>query len=285
MNIATLNPQLGVVIVDYNSHQQSLEAALAAAETAGRPGIAVIVDNGSSSPLESALSWIERLSGLGWQHEVVALPANRGFAGGVNAGLARLGDQADFVLLLNPDARPKPGCLPALLDEMTLHAEASAVGPMLTSADGAPHRYDHGQEPTLLNQLLLRLDVLLRSPVAGPFEAEEADWISAGCMLLRARALRQVGTFDEGFFLYFEDIDWCRRARQAGWTIRYQPLVQAVHTNRPLYGERWRRLLYMRGMRRYYLKHYGAGSAVALSAGQQLYQIAISWLLRSRLIK
>jgi GT2 family glycosyltransferase len=89
---------------------------------------------------------------------------------------------------------------------------------------------------------------------------------------LRAAALAEVGTLDEGIFMYFEDTDLCLRMRRRGWLVYFVPGAAVTHYNKPSYADRARRANYYRGLSHYYARHYGrlAGLAIRLTAGARL---------------
>jgi GT2 family glycosyltransferase len=198
---------------------------------------------------------------------------NRGFGAGVNAGVeaavAAVGP-ADAYLLVNPDCTlpaPSYGRLVAALDD---DPGLAAVAPLMRYPDG---RYGiaGGPEPGMLKEWLaaLRVDHLvprrlrrllprrLRAylavePGAG---VRTVAWVSGYCMLVRASALRSVDGFDPGFFLYFEDVDLCRRLRGLGWRIALVADSVADHTESASTARVGKDRLYRTGRRTYFDKH------------------------------
>jgi GT2 family glycosyltransferase len=138
---------------------------------------------------------------------------------------------------------------------------------LLTRA-GEPQPFSYGDAPSLGYLLrrgtraLLRRDPLHRWDVAAPLAAE---WVSAACVAVRAEAVRQVGPFDEGFFMYFEDVDWGLRLRRAGWGVIYDPCFPVTHLGGASQGAP-RRIVptYYRSLIRFHRKHYGWASALLL---------------------
>jgi GT2 family glycosyltransferase len=157
--------------------------------------------------------------------QVVRTTVNRGFAGGVEAGLAVV--DTPFVALLNNDAVAEPDWLARLTAALEEHPEAAAVTSRLLLADVAP--------PTLNNTGVLLLDDGygadrgLGAPAESYAEPDEVFGFSGGAALLRTDALRAVGGFPAPFFLYYEDTDTSWRLRQAGWTVRYEPSAVVHH--------------------------------------------------------
>jgi N-acetylglucosaminyl-diphospho-decaprenol L-rhamnosyltransferase len=167
----------------------------------------------------------------------VRLTRNGGFAHGCNVGW-RLGT-APFVLFLNPDARLDVRSLRTLAEALERDERLGAVAPRLVGEDGAlslsqrqfPRlRTTYAQaiglhrafpEARWADELVRRAPSYLRDG--------EPDWVSGACLLVRRRALEALGGLDEGFFMYCEDIDLCRRLRTAGFGIRFEPGAEAVH--------------------------------------------------------
>src|SRR5262249_30784047 len=150
--------------------------------------------------------------------------ANLGFAGGVNRAAAHAA--GDALLVLNSDARLTPGAPRLMLGVLEAHPQAALVGPTLRYPDGraqaSAFRFPG------LNQVMLDLfpiDRLADSRLNGRITASEPTQIDhplGACMLIRGAAWADVGPLDQGYFMYMEEIDWCRRARLRGWQIWHQ---------------------------------------------------------------
>jgi len=165
---------------------------------------------------------------------LVANSENLGFGAAVNQGLQRC--SGDMILLLNPDARLQ--CSLAMLSERLARLPlAAGIGFRQVDESGF-FQLSFGPPPWLFAELVrnlvqrrldrrnawvaARLDRIFCRPMRVP-------WVSASCLLLRSRPLRDIGGFDERFFLYFEDIDLCLRLRQLGGEIWYDPTLTIVH--------------------------------------------------------
>jgi N-acetylglucosaminyl-diphospho-decaprenol L-rhamnosyltransferase len=214
------------IVVSYNSHEVVRRCV---APLAARPEVRVIVVDNAS--LDGTLDALD-----GAPVVTLARPRNEGFARACNIGW-RTSD-APFVLLLNPDAVLTWSALRVLIRALEDHPEVAVVGPRLERADGtlelSQHRFPrlsttYGQA-LFLHRLLRRArfedDVRNALAYARP---QSPDWLSGACLLIRRPVLEALGGLDERFFLYREDVDLCRRVRDRGLTVRYEPRAVALH--------------------------------------------------------
>lgn len=214
---------IGLVVVNFAS-ARLVEASLAVIDLAAVPARAIVVDNFSG--------WSERsfVTGLCRRHgwTLVAPPDNRGFAAGVNLGVARAFDLGcSGVVLLNPDARLETDAAVAL--RAGLDAEpAVVVAPRLVNSAGVTVFSGSWLDPQTGR---IRSWPPVRSTAAA--EAGESGrwqfWLTAACLAVSATAWRQVGGFDEGYFLYWEDVDFSHRCRRLGVDLRVRADLVAVH--------------------------------------------------------
>lgn len=270
---------LGVVVVTYDSagHLDRLLASLRR-EAAGTSVRVVVVDNGSSdATLERARAHDDVLT--------VAGHGNLGYAGGINVGTRHLAD-VDAVLVLNPDLVVEPGAVAALLARLQ-RPEAGLVLPLLLHDDGtvAPSLR---REPTVTRALgdavLGRylgdrpawLSETVRDPTAYAWP-HPADWGTGAAVLVRAATARSVGDWDERFFLYSEETDYCRRVREAGWEVWFEPAARVRHAQGGSgTGPQLTALLQVNRVR-YARKHRSAAAAGATLAVTALTSAARTW--------
>jgi GT2 family glycosyltransferase len=229
-------------------------ASVAGAET-------VVVDNGSSDGTPDAVR--ERFPGVR-----VVEAENRGLAAGWNRGIAET--DAEHVLVLNADAWLVEDALARLLDAADRHPRAAAIGPRLLDPDGTLQRSVRGY-PTLwrlateylyLRKLAPRSQALNAFYGAGfDHESERVvEWVMGACFLLRRSAYAAVGPFDERYFLFSEEVDWMRRAADAGWDVVFTPTARCVHVGGAAHGGRLFREN-VRGHLRYLSLHGRPGEA------------------------
>ncbi len=221
--------RVGVVVVAYESRDVLLGALDSIAAHAGVPAEVAVVDNASTDGSVDAVR--ARHPGA----RVLSNPVNRGFSAACNQGWRAL--ETPLVLFLNPDAEVLPGALPALAAVFDRRADAGVAGPRTLNEDGSV-QVSTGPDLTLASerrQRRLVAGVRERAPWALA-EADarhsrehEPDWVSGSCLMARRQALEAVGGFDEGYFLYEEDADLCRRVRAAGFRVVFTPDAVVRH--------------------------------------------------------
>ena len=186
---------------------------------------------------------------------------NLGFAGGVNRAAPEA--SGEHMLVLNSDARLEPGALDLLLQHLNSHPRAGLVAPALRYADGRAQASAFVFPGLLQIALdLYPINRLMDSRINGRISStvpRQVDYPLGACMLIRRAAWHDVGPLDEGYFMYLEEIDWCRRARARGWQIWHQPRAIAMHhggsstSQQPdaMFAQLWRSRL------RYYARFHG----------------------------
>jgi GT2 family glycosyltransferase len=249
---------LEVVIVSHGA-QELLRNCLRSLEAHPATGTARITVVDSGSP-DSTPDLVER------EFPAVRLirRGNIGFSAANNLALRE--DAADAVLLLNPDTEVYAGTLDAALARLRSDPRVGMVGCKLVTASGELDHACKRSFPTPLSALA-HFTGLGRSEAApgalsqyratelGDDEAGEVDAVNGAFMLCRAEAVREVGLLDEGYWLYMEDLDWCRRFWQAGWKVYYEPAGVALHVKGGSSGKRRapkQEIAFHRGMGRFY---------------------------------
>ncbi len=255
-----LTPRLSIVVVNY--HQWRDTAGLVH-QLRGSPCLergaaeVVVVDNHAARCRTAAR--LRRTPGVSlrrWRR-------NHGFARAVNEG-CRL-SRGEWVLLLNPDITLDPGFIDAALalaDRRAAdHPRLGVVGFRLRNPDGSAQP-STGPFPTLAGTLSrLLLPRRIRKYDAGPADMRRpVDWATGCCLLVRRACWEELGGLDPDYFLYYEDVDLCRRARARGWAVAYEPTPSAVH-HHPLHGRAvppHLRLVTRHALMTYALKHWPA---------------------------
>ena len=169
-----------------------------------------------------------------------AMDKNRGFGAAMNRGLETA--RGSYVLIFNPDIVVAPGSLEALHAYMEANPDVGMVAPKLLNPDGtlqySCNRYHEPMIPVYRRTPLGKFAFAQRAVDRflmkdDPHdETREVDWLMGSSLFTRRAALDEVGTFDDGFFMYFEDTDLCRRFWEKGWRVMYHPEVSMVHYHR-----------------------------------------------------
>ncbi len=228
------------------------------------------------------------------QVHLIANTDNRGFPAANNQGLAVA--RGRYVLLLNPDTEVIGNALETMVAFADAHPDVGIVGPQLLNPDGTVQS-SRRRFPTLATallestwlqpyaprRLLSRYYVLDRPDD----EIQDVDWVTGAALMARGEAIEQVGPLDEGFFMYSEELDWCRRFREAGWRVVYLPTARVIHH----VGKSSEQVLPARHIHfqtskvRYFRKYHGpvaAGLLRLVLLGNYLWQIGLEggkWLL------
>jgi GT2 family glycosyltransferase len=259
---------VSIVVLNYNTRDH-LRACLMALQDEGSTSLgggrleaeAFVVDNASSDDSTELVA-----TDFAWAH-LIRSAHNGGFAYGNNLALRRAKGQA--VLVLNPDTLIPRGGLAALMQRMEAHPEAGIIGPKLLRPDGSMHLACRRSFPTpsiAFYRLAGLSRLFAKSPRFGRYNltyvdsdvAIEVDSVCGACLLVRRSVIERIGLLDERFFMYGEDLDWCLRARQAGWTVRYEPSVVVQHQHGAASRKRALRTTFhfFRAMDLFYRKHY-----------------------------
>jgi GT2 family glycosyltransferase len=210
-------------IIISNGRRDDTLACLAALQAAAVPGMRItVLDNASSD------GTVEAIRTHFADVEVIVLPENRGYAGNNNLGMAMALEQgARWVFLLNDDADVAADCVQRMVTLGETEPRIAAVGSLVL----------HHDEPEVIQSAGGCIDTRLRpthmlpnEPMsAAPRAPYEVDWASGCALLVRTAALREVGLLDERYFLYWEETEWCMRARAGGWRILVEPGARTWH--------------------------------------------------------
>jgi N-acetylglucosaminyl-diphospho-decaprenol L-rhamnosyltransferase len=260
---------LDVVIVSYRS-RQLLRACLEAlrAHSPSVPMSIAVVDNGSGD------GTVEVLAGEFPEVDLVVSSRNLGFAAATNLGARR--GTSPYLLALNPDTAVTEGALDKVLAVLEDHPEVAVVGPRLLRPDLSLDHAARRSFPTPLSALG-HFTGIGRRAKSGPLAAYRApevesgpvDAVNGAFMLMRRSAFEEAGGFDEGYWMYMEDLDFSYRLRQRGWLSWYEPSAIVMHVKGgTVGGPRPARLNwhFHRGMGRFYRRHYASQHSPAMNA-------------------
>jgi hypothetical protein len=226
---------LSIIIVSWNVRdllQRCLDSILEKPDFYEKPGFwqVIVVDNGSTD------GSVEMVRTEFPDVHLIANEDNRGFPAANNQGITVA--QGRYVLLLNPDTEVVADALATMVAFADDHPDVGMIGPQLLNPDGSVQS-SRRRFPTLATaffestwlepyaprRLLDRYYIRDR-----PYDAiQDVDWITGAAMLARREAIDEVGLMDEGYFMYSEELDWCRRFQEAGWRVVYLPTAQIIH--------------------------------------------------------
>lgn len=236
----------------------------------------VVVDNDSGDGSYEMIS--DAVSREDWEAwvSVVASGRNGGFAYGNNVGI-RLALEAsqrpDFVMLLNPDTIVPAGALQKLLHFMQSNQLVGIAGSLLENGEGGPECAAHNA-PSPVGELVSAANLgmlsrlLHRYVVTPPIrdESHECEWVSGASFMVRREVFEKIGLMDEEFFLYFEEVDFCTRARRDGWHVWFVRESCIVHLEGAATGirhmARRRPRYWYDSRRRYFIKHFGISGLI-----------------------
>ena len=272
-------PAVLCILLNFRTAEMTLRAAEAAlADLHALGGELVIVDNASGDGSYEVIS--REVAARGWGEgglvRVVASPVNGGFGAGNNIGLRMVmsdGQAPDYCYILNSDAFPDAGCTAALLTHLEAHPKAGIACSHIRGEDNLTHTTAF-RFPTIAGEFVgaARLGFIERMlpeapvPMPQPETTQQVDWSAGASMMLRAEMLNEIGTFDEVFFLYFEETDLCLRAARAGWSCWYVPDSRVVHIGSVSTGMKVKRRMpsyWYDSRRHYFIKNHGRTYAVA----------------------
>jgi GT2 family glycosyltransferase len=218
---------LSVIIVNWNTKEYLLHSLESIYSTEGRGGWdLVVVDNGSQDGSIAEVK--KRFPGVKLNEN----KTNLGFSKATNQGM-RI-SSGKYLLLLNPDTQIKEKSVGRLVLFMDGHPEAGIAGPQLLNEDGSKQN-SIANFPSLATELLNKSALRWLFPKKFPgkerdySEPIEVDSVIGACMLVRRKAMEQVGLLDEDYFLFFEETDWCFRMKRAGWKIYHIPQAEIYH--------------------------------------------------------
>jgi N-acetylglucosaminyl-diphospho-decaprenol L-rhamnosyltransferase len=272
-----------VAIVNYRTGPLVVECLRSlAGEVAAHPGSRVtVVDNCSGDDSGDVIASAIAREGWGNWAELRRAPVNGGFSYGnnqvVRPALAS-GHAPAFFWILNPDTRLEPGAMTELVDFLEAHPRVGIAGSSMRNGDGSlwPHAFRFpsiwsemasGLRLSLVGRLLKNRVVLRTMPQDAP---SQVDWLPGASMLVRREVFETVGLMDEGYFLYFEETDFCLAAHRAGWETWYVPQSVITHIAGQSTGVTGEQALVKRrpqywfdSRRRYWVKNHGRAYSAA----------------------
>ncbi len=226
--------RLSVIVLSWNV-RDLLRACLRSLPLAD-PAVEVIVVDAASADGTAAMVTAEFPPARFPRLTLIASPENLGFSRGNNLGLRAA--QGRYLLVLNPDTELAEDALARMTAYLDAHPDVGVLGPGLVYPDGRPQP-TRRRFPTLATAVFESTWLQPWAPrgvldryYARDLPADQAvdvDWVVGAALLVRREAYAQVGGLDEGFFMYSEELDWCRRMKAAGWRVVQYPAARVVH--------------------------------------------------------
>ncbi len=266
-----MSASVDIIVITYNSagYIGACLSSIACSEYDGTLRT-IVVDNASTD------ATLEAMRARAPTTRIIANERNTGFAAACNQGIEAT--SGDLVLLLNPDARLEPTTLATMVTYLDEHPRVAIVGPRLVQQDGSLQRdiSATGLYPSFRQSLFeyTRLGRMLpTSPWIRDYFLTDFDRVSnrrvamvqGACFLFRRAILDEIGQLDPGYFLYFEETDFCKTAADRGWEIHYVGAAAAVHLgSHSLPGGRPSAHHFISSLYRFHRKHYGAATAILL---------------------
>jgi GT2 family glycosyltransferase len=233
--------KLLVVIVNYKTPEMTLASVSSALrETRHIPDMRVaVVDNDSQDGSLEKMRQGALDAGWGERVEILASPWNGGFAWGNNFAIRpalESGDRPEYVYLLNSDAFPDENAVAELVDYLDANPEVGIAGSFIHGDDGETHRTAF-RFPSIASEIEAPLGIgvvsrLLQNYIVSPelpTSTQKVDWLAGASMLIRTQVFDDIGLMDDGYFLYYEETDFCLRAARAGWPTAYVVESSVTH--------------------------------------------------------
>jgi N-acetylglucosaminyl-diphospho-decaprenol L-rhamnosyltransferase len=274
--------ELGIIILNYRTAQLSKDCLDSLSREVGPDSAAVVVDNDSGDGSADSIDRHIATQGYGRWASVLRSPVNGGFSAGNNLGIRRLDAQA--YLLLNSDTLVRPGALAEFRRALRERPDAGLIGASFDDANGEPLQSCF-TFPQPLSELLrvantgLVTKALHRFDTPSRYSTEplEPDWMPFAGIVIRRQVIDVVGCLDDGFFMYFEDVDYCIRVREAGWKLLYWPAARITHlvgasSNVTAEGAARKRAprYYYEARTRFFAKHFGTRGLLLANAAWYL---------------
>lgn len=228
------------IIVNYRTPDLTEQCLAALSEERSLvPGLKAVVIDGASDDgsADQIANFLEGARYRGWAF-FMPLSLNGGFGWANNQAILRLANtsrEPPYIYFLNPDARVLPGAVAALVQELEKYPCCGAAGSQLLDQSGHPtasafafpsarREFASAAESERMAKLLGLPKFVIRSQ-----RSVQVDWVTGASVMFRSEALREVGLFDDGFFLYFEEVELMHRLSRSGWQVRHVPSSKVVH--------------------------------------------------------
>jgi N-acetylglucosaminyl-diphospho-decaprenol L-rhamnosyltransferase len=247
---------ISFIIVNYKSRQYLPACLRSLRRNVSNMTHEVIVVNNDKEPLDNTVS-LEDVS-------VIEHGSNTGFGSACNIGSARAA--ASVLFFLNPDTEILSANFQDICRKLD-HQSTGAIAPRLVGQDGKTQPWSVGYDVTPLEIIKNNLGIIRSKRLWEIKDEQKVDWVSGGAFAIKKDVFLSVGGFDEDFFMYFEDVDLCRRLREYGKEIIYVPAMEVLHLHgKSSPGSARQKEYYYRSQDYYFKKHFGKLHSIILRA-------------------
>jgi GT2 family glycosyltransferase len=230
------DPRVATIVLNYRHIEDSIDCVAALLRSTVLDQRIVVVDNGPEGAEHDRLkAGIAAVTAPATDVTVVATGANLGYAGGNNAGIRlALQRNPEFLWIVNPDLRVEPTTLERLLAAARAVPDAAALAPRILHGGTEPAKiwFDGGVVDRSRGGAVTHVNMGRIERDTPPTPPRDVAYVTGACMLLRADAVRALGTIPEDYFLYFEETDYCQRLIAGGWRVVVDSRARAVHHKR-----------------------------------------------------
>lgn len=224
-----MNVDISFIIVEYFCIPALKDVVQSIYDYASECSFEIIVISNSSYSQQIQIDIRSSFPGI----EFTFNQKNLGFSRGVNQGIRN--SSGEFLLLLNPDAKLVDQSLPNAVDFMIAHNQVAVLGPLIV--DNSGQLQDSCREFMTFGTMFNRMSKRIFARNLGEsvledkdyYTAQQVDWVSGACLLARSKAISDAGPMDERYFMYVEDMDWCRNFQQHGWEVWFLPTWKVEH--------------------------------------------------------
>ncbi len=265
--MSTPTHKLAIIVLNYRTPEMVIDCLESLRDQVQPNCQVVVVDNCSGDDSADIIENAIDEHGWGAWVRMERSPVNGGFAAGNNVGIRSI--DAEIYLLLNSDTIVRAGAIETLLETLETHPDVHMLGPQLEWMDGK-HQVSTFRYRTPMTELLYASSLGVFAKVfPSHVVARELhewtkgiDWASFACIAIRKEVFDKVGLLDEGYFMYFEDMAFCRKATRAGFKIAYQPKAHVVHLRggsspvKEATKQRKRRPMYYANARSHYFRTF-----------------------------
>jgi N-acetylglucosaminyl-diphospho-decaprenol L-rhamnosyltransferase len=270
-----------IIILNYRTPDLTVQCLESLGPELGAGNRVIVVDNFSEDGSPEKIGKAIQESGWGGWASVMPLPHNKGYAAGNNAAIREAlawPEPPRYIHILNPDTIILKGAIKALIDFMDSHPQAGIAGSYLQCLDGTPqssafrfpniiNELDHGLRLGIVHKRLTKWYIVLDFSD----KPQLADWVCGASFIVRTEVFKTCGLLDEGFFLYFEEVDFCLHVKRAGWECWSVPESKVIHlvgqsteVNRINEPPKRRPKYWFDSRRRYFQKNHGLFYAIII---------------------